>query len=281
MSGADRRHHVSRFIVGPILILLFAGALWADHIKRMHLLLWAICGAFAAVGLLEFYALCARRGQRPAAVVGLGVLVLAFMMMPLAHPDRFRDVPPPPPGLWPETVLALLPWLLAGWVVVKLVVRAPDFSPVDAVLSLAGPAYVGAILLLPEFWDARVLLFLVATNKGSDIFAYIVGSLVGRHKMASRVSPGKTWEGAVAGLVAGTAGGVACTGGWVDLELIALAAAITMAAQMGDLVESAFKRWAEAKDSGAFLPGLGGALDVIDSFLVSIPAVYVYRLAVA
>lgn len=249
----------------------------------MHLLLWAFCGAFAAVGLLEFYAMCMRRGHRPAAVFGLVVLVLLFMLKPVVDASLFRPGPSPSGG-WVVTAYVLLPWAAVAWVVGKLVLRAPHFSPVDAVLTLAGAAYVGAILMLPDLWnprdrpaDLRWILFLAATNKGSDMFAYFVGSLAGRHKMAPRVSPGKTWEGALAGLIAGTAGGVACFGGGWNLKLIAFAAAITMAAQMGDLVESALKRWADVKDSGSFLPGLGGALDVIDSFLVSVPAAILLR----
>lgn len=268
----NARHHLARFIVGPILILLFAAALWADHAKQMHLLLWACCGAFASVGLLEFYTMCMRRGHRPAIVAGIGVFVLALMLKPVADAPLFR--PGPAPGGWVQTAYLLLPWALVGWVTVKLVVRAPQFSPVDAVLTIAGAAYLGVLLLLPSIWDLRTLLFLAVTNKGSDIFAYLFGSTLGRHKMAPRVSPGKTWEGAVAGLIAGTVGGASCLG--FEWKWIVLSAGITIAAQMGDLVESAVKRWADVKDSGAFLPGLGGALDVLDSFLLSVPVYYVW-----
>lgn len=269
--------HAARFVVGPVLLVVFAAALWFDHGKQMHLLLWALCGAFCCVGLLEFYQLCSARGHKPAAVAGITVFVLSLMMRPIVEGPLFRPFQPSDLVVrpWIQFAYAFLPWGLAGWVAVKAVVRHPDFSPVDALLTLAGAAYVGLVHFLPPIWDEpRMLLFLLVTNKGSDIAAYMVGSTIGRHKMAPRVSPGKTWEGAVAGLLAGGAGGVFLMSTTPGAWLIASAALITIAGQMGDLFESAIKRWAGAKDSGAFLPGLGGALDVMDSFLLSVPLTY-------
>ena len=282
-----RNKHLSRWIFGPILAAVLIGALWLDHIQRMHIMLWAVCAAFGAVGLLEFYKMCSRKGQRPAAVAGITALVLAFLARPFV--DQVEG------PAWVAFFYPLLPAALVAWVLVKLVVRARPFSAVDAALTLGGAAYVGLLLFLPDVWgfvDAAwlpacpwILVFLLVTNKGSDVFAYIVGSLAGRHKMIPTVSPGKTWEGAIGGFVVGTAGGALCLAGptgaaVLDPLLIAFSAAITIAAQMGDLVESALKRWAGAKDSGSLLPGLGGALDVLDSFLLSIPATYLFLVIV-
>lgn len=289
-----RNKHLSRWIYGPILAAVLIGALWLDHKQEMHLLLWAVCGAFASVGLLEFYKMCSRIGHRPAAVAGITVLVLAFVGRLLVDGPlfwRIRDFDLVAAQTWVDFFYPLLPAALVAWVLIKLVVCARTFSAVDAVLTLGGAAYVGLLLVLPDVWDFRgpawlpanpwILVFLLVTNKGSDVFAYVVGSLVGRHKMIPSVSPGKTWEGAIGGLVVGTAGGALCLAGptgaaILDPLLIAFSAAITIAAQMGDLVESAIKRWAGAKDSGSLLPGLGGALDVLDSFLLSIPATYLF-----
>jgi phosphatidate cytidylyltransferase len=100
--------------------------------------------------------------------------------------------------------------------------------------------------------------------------------------MAPEISPNKTWEGAVAGLIAG--GGI---GAWILLgplreafrspawALVVMAVVVTIAAQMGDLVKSAIKRWAGVKDSGRLLPEFGGALDMIDSFLISGPVAWI------
>jgi CDP-diglyceride synthetase len=293
----------ARFLYGPLLAAALVGAIVLDERVGSRLALWALVGTFCLMGQWEFYGMCRGRGHRPAEVAGTWVVAVAFVLRPVIEgPLFFAPVirwpgaePFPWSGLGPSDaaplifVYRLLPLVLAGWVAFKLVLRRETFDAVDAALTVAGAGYVGLLLLLPEVWSARgvawapeplwMLLFLAAANKLSDTFAYLVGSRFGRHKMCPSVSPGKTWEGAVAGLVAGTAGGAFFLA-WprgvsmLDPLLIGAAAAVTMAAQMGDLVESAVKRWAQVKDSGAILPGLGGALDVIDSFLISVPMTY-------
>jgi phosphatidate cytidylyltransferase len=99
--------------------------------------------------------------------------------------------------------------------------------------------------------------------------------------MAPAISPKKTWEGAVAGLVFGTAAGVAVlklmkpeAAAWAGAGVFS--ALLVVAGQFGDLVESALKRWAGVKDSGRLAPEFGGMLDMIDGFLVSIPVAYLF-----
>ncbi|MCH7483458.1 MAG: phosphatidate cytidylyltransferase [Chloroflexi bacterium] len=113
----------------------------------------------------------------------------------------------------------------------------------------------------------------------TDTGAYAVGKLVGRHKMAPRISPGKTWEGAAGGLVAGTGATVALVAvlGPIETALAAaalLGAGIAIAGQAGDLAESWLKRLAGAKDSGTLIPGHGGILDRMDSLFPVFPLVY-------
>jgi phosphatidate cytidylyltransferase len=133
------------------------------------------------------------------------------------------------------------------------------------------------------------------------MFAYFVGKAIGRHLMAPRISPKKTWEGAIASLVASDAIGGAlfyyssqvCTtflqwgliqrrDGMFGLEkpallpILVLTAALNIAAQLGDLVESLIKRGAGVKDSGAILPGHGGMLDRIDALLFAAPVLWVW-----
>jgi phosphatidate cytidylyltransferase len=106
---------------------------------------------------------------------------------------------------------------------------------------------------------------------------------MGRHKMAPVVSPNKTWEGGIAGGIAGTGAGLAVIlatplreayAGVPVAALLGLALVVTMAAQVGDLVKSAFKRWAGVKDSGRLLPEFGGMLDLVDSFLTAAPVAH-------
>jgi phosphatidate cytidylyltransferase len=146
-------------------------------------------------------------------------------------------------------------------------------------------------------WTIYTLLAVWA----GDIFAYFVGKSLGRHRMSPQISPKKTWEGAAASIVAsvivGTlwiqhasaissallrAGLIERPDGMWGLEqpplwpIILLSAAVNIAAQLGDLVESLIKRGAGVKDSGAILPGHGGMLDRIDAMLFAVPVVWAY-----
>jgi phosphatidate cytidylyltransferase len=122
------------------------------------------------------------------------------------------------------------------------------------------------------------LLFAMLLSWAGDIAALYIGRPFGKHKLAPRVSPGKSWEGA-----AGSVAGAMLVGGIYAhylipqaplAEALALAAAGNIAGQLGDLCESALKRGAGVKDSGTLLPGHGGWLDRIDSSLFSVPTVY-------
>ncbi len=123
---------------------------------------------------------------------------------------------------------------------------------------------------------AAWLLLTLTVVWAVDSSAYAVGRLVGRHRLWPRVSPGKTWEGTIAGVVAGVAAceawsSVLQTGSGMALGL---GIALAVAAVIGDLAESALKRRAGVKDSGGFLPGHGGLLDRIDSLAFSAVVVF-------
>lgn len=121
------------------------------------------------------------------------------------------------------------------------------------------------------------LMFALLVNWVGDGGAYYIGKAFGRHKLAPRVSPNKSWEGAAASLVTSVliAGGYLMYFMGIDAAAAAAFAALAnLAGQMGDLAESAMKRGAGIKDSGSILPGHGGFLDRVDSTLFSLPAVY-------
>ena len=129
--------------------------------------------------------------------------------------------------------------------------------------------------------DGPFLLFfsLVITWVG-DTAAYFVGRAMGRHRFAPHLSPKKTWEGAVASFI-GSLVVALIAAHWVNgalLRLVGMAAVGNVAGQMGDLLESAYKRSAGMKDSGALLPGHGGILDRIDALILAIPVVWYYWL---
>jgi phosphatidate cytidylyltransferase len=156
----------------------------------------------------------------------------------------------------------------------------------ETALGSSAAALLGIIYIFGA-WRCAILLrganphwLMVAllVSWAGDTAAFYVGRAFGRNKLAPRVSPGKTWEGAAGSLVVGTLAGMAYAhflipGASLGL-VIALSAAGNVAGQVGDLCESAFKRGAGVKNSGHSLPGHGGWLDRIDSSLFSIPVVY-------
>jgi phosphatidate cytidylyltransferase len=133
--------------------------------------------------------------------------------------------------------------------------------------------------------SVHLLFFALALNWVGDSAAYYVGRKFGKHKLAPVVSPGKSWEGAIASVLGAVLFGVFYLGRFVpqiaawQVALIAVVA--SAAGQLGDLAESAMKRGAGVKDSGHLLPGHGGMLDRLDSSLFALPVVYIlYRFAV-
>jgi len=131
---------------------------------------------------------------------------------------------------------------------------------------------------------AYLLLWLLAVTKFTDMGAYVTGSLIGRHKMIPHVSPGKTWEGfggallfsqlAGCGMFAAFPNELSMLHSWN--HVLALGFLLALLAVVGDLAESVLKRALDAKDSGRLLPGIGGALDLIDSICFTAPALYFY-----
>ncbi len=127
------------------------------------------------------------------------------------------------------------------------------------------------------------VLYFILVTKFSDSGAYAVGSLIGKHKMIPRISPGKTWEGFGGALAVSTAASLLfcwlakdkLTGmNWVHAVILGII--LSSAAVVGDLIESVFKREAGVKDSGRFFPGIGGILDLLDSLLFNAPLMYLY-----
>jgi phosphatidate cytidylyltransferase len=197
---------------------------------------------------------------------------------------------------------------LAPFVFLVTGMRQDDLSSTlpAATTSAFAFAYValplGFLVQLREHWaGAFMILYLLLLVWAGDIFAYFVGRSLGRHLMAPRVSPKKTWEGALASLIASVGVGILLyqyalpisttllnahlierKDGFFALEkvpvwpILVLSAVINIAAQLGDLVESLIKRGAGVKDSGTILPGHGGMLDRIDALLFAAPVLWYY-----
>jgi phosphatidate cytidylyltransferase len=197
---------------------------------------------------------------------------------------------------------------IAPFVFLTIAMRRVDLSsgfPAAAVSVLAF-VYIALplafLVQIRQQWSgAFMLLYLLLVVWAGDIFAYFIGRSLGRHLMSPRISPRKTWEGALASLVASVGIGILLYNyalpissallsvglmqrrdGYFALQgpplwsTLLLSAAINIAAQLGDLVESLIKRGAGAKDSGAILPGHGGMLDRIDALLFAAPVLWYY-----
>jgi len=174
-----------------------------------------------------------------------------------------------------------------------------------AMVSVFAFVYVAlpmaSLVQLREQWrGAFLLLFLLLLVWAGDIFAYFVGKPLGRHRMSPRISPKKTWEGAIASVVASVGVGVLMfhyaqpistvlmRAGLIKqkdgifthsdslIPVIVLSVILNIAAQLGDLVESLIKRGAGVKDSGAILPGHGGMFDRIDALLFAAPVLWAW-----
>lgn len=250
----------SRLITGLILAPLIVGALfWLDDpgLVALGLAVAALCG-------WEWGGLVHARG--------LGRLLYALLVAVATLALALLD------PLW-VAVGALVWWLL---VACELPVFMPQTdepvyraAPALAGLVSVAPAFAGVIFLAREHtWWLLALLVLVWLV---DIAAYVVGRGWGKHLLLEPVSPGKTWEGAVAGTVAAAAGGAALGYGLPaylphPLILAGLGVLVAVAGHVGDLNESLVKRRAGVKDSGGLLPGHGGLLDRVDSLTAAAPA---------
>ena len=201
-------------------------------------------------------------------------------------------------GEWPPMVdLAFCAAVVIGAFVPVL------FRPLEGRRTLWAIAWtVLGFLYIPWLWgfmtrllfhegigpDGRLagvpyVLFVIAVTKLTDSGAYAVGSLIGRHKMIPHISPGKTWEGLLGAFLGAFVGGFVVYGAFrASMPLLnpghvaILAAILAVVCVVGDLAESVIKRCLEVKDSGVLLPGIGGAMDLIDSLLWTGPVFYFY-----
>lgn len=238
------------------------------------LLFVGIAAAAAALGLWEFFGLVGRANLTPFRVPGF--LLASVFFFEVAGAGQ-TGMP-----LWPAAALVFLSSLL--W-------RGDDFpqSVAAAAVSLLGAVYLGALggtiaglrLLAPASVGPWRVSLLFAIIMGSDTVAFFTGHALGRHRLAPAVSPGKTVEGALGGILGGVAGALLVRQGGLSLPAVdaaLLGAAVSLAGMVGDLVESLFKRWVGVKDSGQLLPGHGGMLDRVDSLLFGAPVLYYYFL---
>lgn len=243
---------VTALVLVPIvLVVIFLGPSW---------LLKGVVAAMAVLCWVEYGGIAKGHGVDGLLVPGLVAGVL-FLLMPTAP-------------AWPL-------FALGAAVALSLSLGQADLTKS---LPYAGALLLGVLYIFGAWrsgialWSLtpHLLFFALAINWIGDTAAYYVGRSLGRRKLAPRVSPGKSWEGAAASLLTAAVFGAAYLHyalGWSVPFGLFLAALANFAGQVGDLSESALKRGAGIKDSGTLLPGHGGWLDRLDSSLFTMPVV--------
>ena len=271
-----------RVLTAAILIPLIIAAIWWGPTWLI-----AILSAFVAIAaMLEFFSIAARlefQAYRLWTCLAATVIIAQqFYAARMASINRLGDLLDRSPRITLELVLF-------GFVLGVAAISLGSTRTLTEVLASISVSAAGLIfVVLPFSTVVRLhgvdvvgpwlLLFTVVLVWVGDSAAYFVGRRFGRWKMSPEISPNKTWEGAGANFL-GALFVAAVFGYWTKIppaHMLAMAAVGSLAGQIGDLFESAWKRSAAVKDSGMILPGHGGMLDRIDALILAAPAVWYY-----
>jgi phosphatidate cytidylyltransferase len=283
-----RRLLSSLVLWGIVLFALFSKTHWLSDS------LFVVSVIFLAVaGLAEFYGIAEKRGMvcfKGWGMLGGALLIGGTFLQLTGHigtqgsPARVNDF---------ETSFIIL--FVLGLSLRQLFSRTNPAGLTAISMTLFGLLYVPWLLNFVQkiqFFEFRppwartgnlYVLYFILVTKFSDTGAYLLGSVIGRHKMIPRVSPGKTWEGFAGAILLSTAASLVFTRlfgsrmvGMNWTHAVILGIALSVCAVIGDLIESLFKREAGLKDSGRWFPGIGGILDLLDSLLFNAPIMYLY-----
>jgi len=272
LSGLGRRSvssvHTKRVITAAIAIAVVLLVL----LKGGHGGVAILAGLTVAAGLLEYYSLFLPEASALTKTAGL--------MFGLALAGCFY-------GGHMVAGLGILAAATLVFAVLALVrfssqARTADFFPRQITGFVYVPFFLGHVILIRNWQHGTMwVLFLLAVVFSGDTAAYYTGKMLGRHKLCPSISPGKTVEGAIGGLVGSLLAGclfkvyALAELPWLLCGVLALLLGVI--GQVGDLVESMLKRSVKIKDSGTLLPGHGGVLDRIDGLLFAAPVLYYFK----
>ena len=284
------RNLIVRTLSGAVLLAIVVAASFLG-LKGFSSLLLVII----AIGVEEFYTLAKAKGANPQQILGI---ITSLSLFATSCHLGFRAMKPCESELVNTMLMvsALVALLGFALIFVAEVFRNKENPTLNIASTITGIVYVALPLSLMFYvplllaymgggaleWNPLIFLFYLFIVWGNDVFAYLVGITLGRHKMCERLSPKKSWEGFVGGVVGamvmGAVGAVVVGGSlgvWLGLSVV-----VSLSSVVGDLVESMFKRDAGVKDSGNILPGHGGILDRFDALILSAPFAFIYLVVV-
>ena len=256
-----------RVITGLWGIALLIATVWFSRPEYPFPCFTLLIAIWGLLAVFEFYKLAAGAKLQPLTYFGL-IWTLLFILSPHFKCDFAL------PLLLTSAIMLPLLWLLGR--------PKKGGAFIGWAWTLAGILYIGWLLsylvALRVDYGRNWVFLALATNFGSDTTAFFVGRALGRHKLAPNISPGKTWEGTIAGVLGAIIISLLFTmlipfSYW---QAIILGLLVSIFGQLGDLVESLLKRNMGVKDSGRLLPGHGGFLDRIDSVVFAGVVVYYY-----
>lgn len=249
-----------------------------------------IMTVLAVTGLMEFYNMVEKRGLVCFKGWGIfgGVLLMASTFFYVSGYLGPKEAPSKA-GDFETSILVIF---VLGLCVKQFTSKTNTAGILAISTTLFGLMYVPWLLnfvqkinYFPRIGDNGhwYVLYFILVTKFSDLGAYVTGSLIGKHKMIPRISPGKTWEGFGGAVVITTGVSLAFVHfagdrlpGMNLMHATILGVVLSISAVIGDLIESLFKRESGVKDSGSFFPGIGGILDLLDSILFNAPLMYLY-----
>jgi len=282
-----------RLTFGPIFILLVALLAWLDEWLDAQpapaflgretfppgIGVFVVVGVLGGMGAREVARILRAKGIEIGTGVAVAVQLLGLVAVALTPSDSNATI-----GLAAGMSSSILAYVIG----VLYAVRDRDVQGAIGIGSgvLMIHVYMGLmfgfLVLIRREHSIWLLVWVLASVKSCDIGAYFTGTTIGKHKMIPWLSPGKTWEGLVGGLL--TSGGIAVLGSWLLAKngigaptlVVSAVMGVLMGGvgQLGDLAASLLKRDAGVKDSGTSLPGFGGAMDVIDSPILVAPLAY-------
>ena len=277
------KNFIVRTLSGAVMLAVVLGAILASE--------WSFIALMAVItlgGIWEFYNFAQKAGYQPMKLLGLfgGMMIFTIaisLFVLFATKDSTNDsLFAIIFGMAIITLLLLVPLMF----ICELYRKSP--TPIANIGStLMGMLYVAfplsLLILIPALlgngvWNPWIVIFYIFIIWANDVFAYLFGITLGRHRLFERISPKKSWEGFFGGLLGAMAMGYVASlvleadaMTWIGLALVAAIAGV-----FGDLVESLFKRSVDLKDSGNFIPGHGGWLDRFDALIFSAPFAFVY-----